>query len=350
MTKKRRSTRDTHSLADPQPPGNAPEASAALPHRRAPAKPATPPLELSVPVEPAAPGLHIVATPIGNLGDVSLRALATLAGVDLIACEDTRVTGRLLNRYRIRTNWTAYHEHNARRVLPRLIKTLQDGGSVALVSDAGTPLVSDPGHRLVEAVIAAGLPVTSIPGPAAAIVALTLAGLPADRFLFAGFLPPRSAARRRDLAELADVPASLVFYEAPHRLAASLADMADILGYRDAAVARELTKLHEKVRRDRLDALAAAYAAEPPRGEIVVIVGPSGDAADGAGDADALDARLREALATMSVRDAAVAVAAATGAKRRAVYARALALAGGADGDDADEGTDRDADQGDDTP
>lgn len=300
-------------------------------------------MALSVPVEPAAPGLYIVATPIGNLDDVSLRMLATLAGVDLIACEDTRVTGKLLRRYGILTNWTAYHEHNARRVLPRLIEALQDGGSVALVSDAGTPLISDPGHRLVEAVLAAGLPVTSIPGPAAAIVALTLAGLPTDRFLFAGFLAPRSAARRRDLAELAGIPASLVFYEAPHRLAAALADMSDILGYREAAVARELTKLHEEVRRGSLAELAAAYADAPPRGEIVVIVAPPGDSA-AADDAAALDDRLRDALATMSVRDAAAAVAAATGAKRRTVYARALALA--ADSDAATDAGTADGDAG----
>jgi 16S rRNA (cytidine1402-2'-O)-methyltransferase len=252
------------------------------------------------------------------------------------------VTARLLHRYGIATRTTAYHDHNAQRVLPRLIEGLQDGGSVALVSDAGTPLVSDPGLRLVRAAIEAGAYVTTIPGPAAAIAGLTLAGLPVDRFLFAGFLPPRGAARRTALAELAAVPATLVFYEAPQRLAASLADMRTVLGDRDAAVARELTKLYEEVRRARLSELAGHYAAAgAPRGEIVVLVAPptTGADAEDLADRDALlDALIDAALTTMSLRDAAATVAAETGRKRRDVYARALAraqaAAGGApDGD-----------------
>ena len=346
--KKRRSTPQTDSLPLParagDDAGDIPAAAVAYRTSGAKVDPDHPtakkpigPIALSVPTPPVPPGLYIVATPIGNLDDVSLRMLATLAGVDRIACEDTRVTARLLARYGIVTPMLAYHDHNARRVLPRLIEALQDGGSVALVSDAGTPLVSDPGHRLVRAAIDAGIAVTTIPGPAAVIAGLTLAGLPVDRFLFAGFLPPRSAARRTVLAELAGVPATLVFYEAPPRLAASLADMHAVLGDRDAAVARELTKLHEEVRRGTLADLAAHYAESgAPRGEIVVLVGPP-DAADAIADDDALDARLRAAMATLSLRDAAATVAAETGRKRREVYARALELAqeGASDTDDA---------------
>lgn len=304
---------------------------ASLPEQTAAAPPAAGPLTLTLPAATLQPGLYIVATPIGNLDDITLRALATLHAADRIACEDTRITARLLHRYGITTRTIAYHDHNARRVLPGLIKTLQDGGSVALVSDAGTPLVSDPGLRLVRAAIDAGLTVTTIPGASAAIAALTLAGLPVDRFLFAGFLPPKSGARRAALTELVDVPATLVFYEAPHRLAASLADMATVLGERNAAVARELTKLHEEVRRDALGKLRESFAGgDPPRGEIVILVAPpTADVHEI--DADALDERLRQALAEMSVRDAAAIVAAETGRKRRDVYARALALSQGDD-------------------
>ena len=338
MTKKRRSISQTDSLPDPGRNGadDGNETHAAVPHRAAAAKIATPPIHLTVPTAPVSPGLYIVATPIGNLDDVSLRMLATLAGADRIACEDTRVTARLLARYGIATRATAYHDHNAQRVLPRLIEALQDGGSVALVSDAGTPLVSDPGLRLVRAAIDAGIAVTTIPGPVAAIAGLTLAGLPVDRFLFAGFLPARGGARRSALAELAAIPATLVFYEAPHRLAAALDDMLTVLGDRDAAVARELTKLFEEVRRGSLSTLVAGYrAGEAPRGEIVVLVGPPAAAA-AEEDAATFDSRIRAALETMSVRDAAATVAAETGRKRREVYARALALAAAGTGGGAD--------------
>lgn len=288
------------------------------------------PFGTRMPARRAKPGLYLVATPIGNLGDITLRALATLAAADLIACEDTRVTGKLAARYGIATRRIAYNDHNGERVRPLLLERLRGGAAIALVSDAGTPLVSDPGYKLVRAAIAAALPVTIVPGAAAPLAALALSGLPTDRFLFAGFLPPRAAARRRSLAELAAVPATLVLFESPRRLAAILAEMAEILGDRPAAIARELTKRHEEVRRDGLAALARHYETAEPRGEIVVVVAPPDAAPPVHADADeavALDALLREALAGASLRDAAASVAAATGLPRRRVYARALALA-----------------------
>ncbi|HLY57426.1 MAG TPA: 16S rRNA (cytidine(1402)-2'-O)-methyltransferase [Stellaceae bacterium] len=271
------------------------------------------------------PGLHLVATPIGNLGDITLRALEILRAADVIACEDTRVSAKLLGRYGITNRRIAYHDHNAERVRPGLLARLAEGQVVALISDAGTPLVSDPGHKLVRAALDRSLPVHVAPGASAPLAALLLSGLPSDRFMFAGFLDSRQTARRRDLASLAAVPATLVFFEAPQRLAASLADMAQVLGDRQAAVARELTKLHEEVARGRLGELAARYtAAGPPKGEIVVVVGPPEAAAADAAD---LDAALRRALRTESVRDAAATVAAASGLPRRKVYARALEIA-----------------------
>jgi 16S rRNA (cytidine1402-2'-O)-methyltransferase len=268
-----------------------------------------------------------VATPIGNLGDMTRRAIDSLRAAHLIACEDTRVTAKLLSAYDIHTPMLAYHEHNAARMRPVLIERLQKGEIVALVSDAGTPLVSDPGYKLVQAAIEDGLIVTAAPGPSALLTALVLSGLPTDRFLFAGFLPPRTAARRREIGELAAVPATLIFYEAPSRLAGSLADLAAVLGPRPAAVARELTKRFEEARRAPLDQLAAAYGTEaPPKGEIVIVVGPPGTAPR-AEDAEAkVDAALAAALETHSVREAAALVAAESGLPRRAVYARALAL------------------------
>ncbi|HLJ21587.1 MAG TPA: 16S rRNA (cytidine(1402)-2'-O)-methyltransferase, partial [Stellaceae bacterium] len=221
------------------------------------------------------PGLYIVATPIGNLGDITLRALDVLKGADAILCEDTRVTATLARRFGLGAERIAYHDHNADAVRPGLIARLAAGAVLALVSDAGTPLVSDPGFKLVRDAVAAGIPVIPVPGASAALAALTVSGLPTDRFLFAGFLPAKSAARRRELRELAAVRASLIFYETAPRLAEALADMAAMLGDRPAAVARELTKLHEEVRRGSLSALAEHYrGAGPPKGEIVVIVGP----------------------------------------------------------------------------
>jgi len=274
-----------------------------------------------------APGLYLVATPIGNLADISLRALDVLARADLVACEDTRTTRKLLTAHGIAATLTAYHDHNAARVRPKLMERLECGASVALVSDAGTPLISDPGYKLVAAAAEAGVVVTAVPGASAALAALTVSGLPSDRFLFAGFLPNRTGARRRALAELAPIPASLVIYESARRLPAALADMAEVLGPRPAAVARELTKLHEEVRRGTLAALADHYGrAGPPKGEVVVVVGPPGPDAAAAPGPEVLDAQLRAAFRRASLRDAVAAVAEASGLPRRQVYARALEL------------------------
>jgi 16S rRNA (cytidine1402-2'-O)-methyltransferase len=272
--------------------------------------------------------LSLVATPIGNLGDITLRALDTLREADLIACEDTRVTAKLLARHGIERPLTAYHEHNARKVEPLLLGRLAEGARIALVSDAGTPLVSDPGAELVRRAIDAGVAITALPGPSAVLAALSLSGLPSERFLFAGFPPARSGERRRFLAELAAVPATLVFYEAPHRLTESLVDMAAVYGGRPAAVARELTKLHEEIRRGSLPDLARQIDADAPRGEIVVVVGSPDRAQAEAAAAPDLDAVLRDALGRLSLRDAVAEASAITGLPRREVYARALALQG----------------------
>ena len=278
--------------------------------------------------EPIAPGLHVVATPIGNLRDISLRALATLAAAEAVIAEDTRVTKTLLAHYGIATPLIAYHEHNAHLVRPQIIARLAAGAALALVSDAGTPLVSDPGFKLVSEAVAGGVPVTSVPGASAVLAALVVAGLPTDRFFFEGFLPPKSAARRARLAELAIVPGTLVFFESPRRIAETLADCAATLGAREAAVARELTKHFETVRRGALSELARDIADEQLRGEIVLLVGPPSENARETRDLD-VDARIVEALATNSVKDAASIVAGETGEPRRRVYARALQLAAG---------------------
>lgn len=276
-----------------------------------------------------APGLYLVATPIGNARDITLRALDLLAAVDVIACEDTRTTGKLLAMHGISARLTAYHDHNAARVRPALLARLRRGEAVALVCDAGTPLISDPGYRLVVEARSAGIPVTTAPGPSAALAALTISGLPTDRFFFAGFLPPKRAARRRALERLAVIDGTLLLYESARRLAAALADMADVLGPREAAVARELTKLYEEVRRAPLDALAAHYErAGAPKGEIVIVVAAPDADADRLDDAT-VDELLRQALATDSLRDAAARVALATGLPRRRLYNRALALSKG---------------------
>jgi len=271
------------------------------------------------------PGLHIVATPIGNLRDITLRALDVLRAVDLIACEDTRVFARLANHYRIAVPTVSYSDATQDASEPRLLRALAEGKRVALVSDAGMPLISDPGYRLVRAAVAGGHVVTAAPGPSAVPMALAVAGLPTDRFYFGGFLPTKPGERRRAIAEAAQVPATLVFFEAPHRLAASLADLAELLGERPAAVARELTKMFEEVRRASLTELAAHYAAQAEvRGEIVLVIAPPGEAAAPPGEA--LDAALRQAMASASVKDAAAEIAARFGLKRRDVYARALEL------------------------
>jgi 16S rRNA (cytidine1402-2'-O)-methyltransferase len=272
-----------------------------------------------------APGLHIVATPIGNLGDITLRALAALAGADLIACEDTRVTRKLLDRYAITTPLTPYHDHNAAKARPMLLRRLAEGAAIALVSDAGTPLVSDPGFKLVRAAHDAGHFVTTLPGASALLAALTVAGLPTDQVLFAGFLPPKQAARRTRIAELARIPASLVLFETGPRVAATLADLAAGLGPRQAALCRELTKIHEEVRRGDLATLAQSCATGEVRGEIVLVIAPP--QAPERPDVGETDALLRQALRRISLKDAVGEVADATGLPRRELYQRALALA-----------------------
>jgi 16S rRNA (cytidine1402-2'-O)-methyltransferase len=282
---------------------------------------------LTAAVEPVAAGLHLVATPIGNLGDVTLRALAVLRGVDRIFCEDTRVTARLLGRYGIATPLFRYDDHNAAAIRPAILAALRRGERLALVCDAGTPLVSDPGYKLVRAAIAENLPVTAAPGPCAALTALILSGLPPDAFLFAGFLPPRRAARRRALTHRKALDTTLIFFESAARLAETLADMAEILGSRNACVARELTKLHEEVRRAGLDELANHYRTMgPPRGEAVIIVGPPEPELPGRLE---IETRLRTALGEFGVREAAAKLAAETGLSRRELYRRALAIEAG---------------------
>lgn len=269
-------------------------------------------------------GLYVVATPIGNLGDITLRGLATLAAVDLIACEDTRVTRRLLDRYGITTPLAAYHDHNAAKARPALLRRLTEGGAVALVSDAGTPLVSDPGYKLVCAARDAGHPVTAVPGASALLAALAAAGLPTDQFVFAGFLPPKQAARRARIAELAAMPSTIVLFETGPRLAATLTDLAARLGPRDAAICRELTKLHEEIRRGDLRALAQTAETSEVRGEFVLVIGPpSAVEQPTTDDAEAL---LREALTKGSLKDAVGEIAEATGLPRRQLYQRALEL------------------------
>jgi 16S rRNA (cytidine1402-2'-O)-methyltransferase len=277
------------------------------------------------PAPPLPAGLYLVATPIGNLRDVTMRALEVLAAADLIACEDTRVTRKLLDRYGIATPLSSYHEHNAAQARPRLLARLGEGAAIALVSDAGTPLVSDPGYKLVREARAAGASVTALPGPSAVLAALTLSGLPSDRFFFEGFLPAKETARRTRIAELKRIPATLILFETGARIAASLADLAAGLGPREAALCRELTKLHEEVRRGDLTILAreAAQASEP-RGEMVIVVAsPDRQAEVTAVDLDSL---LRQALGRVSVKEAVAEVAAVTGTSRRDVYQRALAL------------------------
>ena len=277
----------------------------------------------------------LVSTPIGNLGDMTPRGVEALRAADLVLCEDTRVTSRLLAANGIAARTSPLHEHNEEARIPAILAMLREGRRIALVSDAGTPLVSDPGFRLARAAIAEGLAVGAVPGPNAAIMALTLSGLPPHPFLFLGFPPPRSAARlaafgRLRAAERAGLSATLLWHEAPHRLAETLSDLAQGFGDRPAAVARELTKRFEEVRRGTLAALAAHYAAAPARGEITIVVGP---AAEEATDAADLDAMLRDALRTHSLKDAAALVAAASGLPRKVVYGRALEL--GRDGGEA---------------
>ncbi len=278
----------------------------------------------SSPARELAPGLYVLATPIGNAGDITLRALETLKAADLVLAEDTRVTAKLFAIHGLKGTLSPYNDHNAAEARPRILEKLRHGARVVLVSDAGTPLVSDPGFKLVRAAIAEGLAVTALPGPSAALAALALAGLPTDRFLFAGFLPSKAGMRLQALEELKSVRATLILFESPQRLSESLAAMHQVLGDRPAAVTRELTKLHEDVRRGSLSELAAHYEkAGPPRGEVTLVIGPPAEIVP---DTAAIDAALKAALPFMPVKAAADMLAALTGAARKSVYDRALDL------------------------
>lgn len=272
------------------------------------------------------PGLYIVSTPIGNLGDITHRAQAVLEQADIIACEDTRVTGKLLGFFDIGTPTVPYHDHNEQRILPQLMERLGSGQIVALVSDAGTPLISDPGYRLVRQARDEGYLVSSIPGASAILAALASAGLPTDRFMFAGFLPSKTVARRKILSELETVKATLVFYESPKRLKESLKDILEVLGDRDAAICRELTKLFEEIRRGSLSELSEHYnQADRPKGEIVIVIAPPQETEV---TEDHLDEALVKALENLTVKEAVASVTYTTGLKRKQVYARALELSG----------------------
>jgi 16S rRNA (cytidine1402-2'-O)-methyltransferase len=282
------------------------------------------------------PGLYLVATPIGNLGDITLRALETLAGVDIIACEDTRITRRLTERFGISGLLKPYHEHNAAQARPKILERLAQGASIALVSDAGTPLISDPGFKLVREVYAAGHPVIALPGPSSVLAALAVAALPTDRFFFEGFLPARQMARRGRLGELARIDATLVMFESGNRIQDTLRDLAAVMGGRDAAICRELTKLHEEVLRAPLAQLADMADRLETRGEFVLVVGPPAANAQVMAEDD-LDALLRSSLQSHSVKDAVAHAVEISGRPRREIYARALELARQTrgDGDDA---------------
>jgi 16S rRNA (cytidine1402-2'-O)-methyltransferase len=272
------------------------------------------------------PGLYLVATPIGNLGDITLRALETLAGVDIIACEDTRITRRLSERYAIAAQLTPYHEHNATQARPKILERLAQGLAIALVSDAGTPLISDPGFKLVREVCAAGHRVIALPGPSSVLAALSVSALPTDRFFFEGFLPPKQTARRARLAELSRIEATLVMFESGNRVQDTLADLAAIMGGREAAICRELTKMHEDIQRASLSELARSAASMETRGEFVLVIAPPAAAAQTMA-AEALDDLLREHLAHDSLKDAVAHAVELSGRPRREVYARALELA-----------------------
>ncbi|MEA2921711.1 MAG: rRNA (cytidine1402-2-O)-methyltransferase [Bradyrhizobium sp.] len=285
----------------------------------------------------AVPGLHLVATPIGNLGDITLRALETLAGVDIIACEDTRITRRLTERYAISALLKPYHEHNAALARPKILEKLSQGASIALVSDAGTPLISDPGFKLVREVCAAGHKVLALPGPSSVLTALSVAALPTDRFFFEGFLPSKQGARRARLTELSRIDATLVMFDSGNRVQDTLADLAEIMAGRDAAICREMTKMHEDIRRAPVAELARSADTLETRGEFVLVIGPP--ARTLAMAADELDDLLRSSLGRDSVKDAVAHAVEVSGRPRREIYARALELvremdAGGRDGED----------------
>ena len=278
--------------------------------------------------EPLPPGLHVVATPIGNLGDITLRALSTLAAADVVLCEDTRTSGKLMERFAIKARLSPYHEHNAQKVRPQILERLQQGAAIALISDAGMPLVSDPGYRLVKEAAELGIAVTACPGPSAVLTGLALSGLPTDRFLFAGFVPQKQGERLRLFAEFAKLKATLVFFESPHRIIESLHDLETALPHRSVAVTRELTKLHEEVLRGKALEIAATLAARPAvKGEITLIVGPPSEDEE-ASEAD-IDQAIAEAIAAMPASKAASEVAKRFNLNRSDIYQRILALKGG---------------------
>jgi 16S rRNA (cytidine1402-2'-O)-methyltransferase len=295
--------------------------------------------EVTLTAPKAAPGLHLVATPIGNLGDITLRALETLAGVDIIACEDTRISRRLTERYGITAQLKPYHEHNAALARPKILEKLAQGFSIALVSDAGTPLISDPGFKLVREVCAAGHAVIALPGPSSVLAALSVAALPTDRFFFEGFLPPKQVARRTRLTELSRIDATLVMFESGNRVQDTLKDLADIMGRRDGALCREMTKLHEEITRGPISELAKSADTLETRGEFVLVIGPA--AADTRiMAADELDDLLRSRLKRDSVKDAVAHAVEVSGRPRREIYARALELAKETDSEAEPDGED----------
>ena len=273
--------------------------------------------------EPLAPGLYVVATPIGNLGDITVRALATLAAAETVLCEDTRTSGKLMERFAIRTKLSPYHEHNAQKARPHILERLQQGATIALISDAGMPLVSDPGYRLVKEAVELGIPVTACPGPSAVLTGLALSGLPTDRFLFAGFVPQKQGERRRLFAEFEKLKATLIFFESPHRIVETLHDLATALPGRAVAVTRELTKLHEEVLRGQAQEIAAQLAARAAvKGEITLLVGPPTED-EPVSDAD-IDIAINHALSTMPASKAASEVAKRFNANRADIYQRIL--------------------------
>lgn len=288
-------------------------------------EPANAAMRAHLSVKPLEPALYVVATPIGNLGDMTLRALNVLQNADVIACEDTRVTGKLLKHFGIRTKMIAYHEHNAEKQAVAILALLQDEKSVALVSDAGTPLISDPGYRLIRQVIEEGVKVVPLPGASAPIAALSAAGLPNDAFMFAGFLPSKQAARRTRFERLKEIPATLIFFESPRRIASTLQDAADTLGgSRSAVIAREITKLYETFRRSTLDELASAFNEEQaPKGEIVLLIAPEENREI---DLNAIDNQLIDLLKTSRVKEATEKISRETGLPKRELYQRALVL------------------------
>lgn len=271
------------------------------------------------------PALYVVATPIGNLGDITIRALQTLAGADRIACEDTRRSATLMRHFSIKAPLFPYHEHNAARQRPKLLSMIKDGEAVALITDAGTPLVSDPGYKLVKDCAEAGIDVVPLPGASAMLAGLSGAGLPSDRFWFEGFLPAKSKARRDRIAEIAAIPGTLILFEAPSRLAASLSDLLDILGDREAVVARELTKLHETFARGTLASLTADFGSENIKGEIVLMIGPPG--AVEIVEPDDLQERLEASVREHGARTASEMLALETGLEKKRLYKMGIGIA-----------------------